>query len=221
MNDETDDQHATGPEPTEPIDPDTTLDGLRPADLDGHTIEELGEYLDAGRDPRDPSIEDSPGCQLALDALSRLRAQTWAMLESEATVDAERDRGWMRAVLQNISLEAHAGRDIPLSHPDPNVHLHVTEGSVRSLIRAVGDGVGGAIVGRVRLDGDVTTAGAAITVAITASAAFGNALDQLAQRMRERIGEALAIHTELNIVAVDVTILDIHTQRIARPEDNR
>lgn len=206
-------------EPTD--DPEATLDGLEPSDLDGHTIEELGDYLDSGRDPRDPSIESSPGCQLALDALSRLRAQTWSMLESEAAQDSERDRSWMQAVLQNISLEAHAGRDIPLSHPDPDVRLHVTEGSVRSLIRGVGDSVGGAIVGRVRLDGDVTTLHSPITVAITASAAFGNNLDQLAQRMRDRIVEELAVHTELNVVAVDVTILDIHTQRVTRPEDSR
>lgn len=203
-------------EPTD--DPEATLDGLEPSDLDGHTIEELGEYLDSGREPRDPSIENSPGCQLALDALSRLRAQTWSMLESEAAHDSDRDRAWMQAVLQNISLEAHAGRDIPLSHPDPDVRLHVTEGSVRSLIRGVGDSVGGAIVGRVRLDGDVTTLQAPITVSITASAAFGNNLDRLAQRMRERIVEELGIHTELNIVAVNVTILDIHTQRVDPPE---
>jgi len=216
MNDDVD-PTAPGPEP----DPESTLDGLDADDLAGHTIEELGEYLDSGRDPRDPTIEDSPGCQLALDALLRLRAQAWAMLESEAIADSERDRGWMRAVLQHISLEAHAGRDIPLSHPDPNVHLRITEGSVRSLIRGVGDGIGGAIVGRVRLVGDVSTLRAPVTVVITASAAFGNSLDALAQRMRTRIRQELAIHTELNVVAVDVTILDIHTQRVAPPEDPR
>lgn len=204
-----------------PVDAEATLDGLDSDDLDGHTIEELGDYLDAGRQPVDASIEDSPGCQLALDALARLRTQSWELLESEAVADSERDRGWMRAVLANISLEAHAGRDIPLSHPDPAVRLHITEGSVRSLIRAVGDGVGGAIVGRVRLDGEVSTPGAPVTITITASAAFGNRLDQLAQRIRERVGEELAIHTELNVAAVDVTILDIHTQRLSRPEDPR
>ena len=43
-----------------------------PADLDGHTIDELGEYLDRGRIPFDPSIEASPGCQLALQSMERL-----------------------------------------------------------------------------------------------------------------------------------------------------
>ena len=38
-------------------------------DLDGHTIEELSDYLDAGRTPVDASIEGSPGCRIALDAL--------------------------------------------------------------------------------------------------------------------------------------------------------
>ncbi|MGK9148102.1 Asp23/Gls24 family envelope stress response protein [Plantibacter flavus] len=201
-------------------DPEQTLDGLGSPDLDGHTIDELSDYLDSGREPRDPSIERSPGCQLALDALARLRAQTWSMLEAEAADTSDRDRDWMRAVLANISLEAHAGRDIPLSHPDPEVHLRVSEGSVRALIRSVGDGIGGVIVGRVSLDGDVTTLGAPVTVAITASAAFGTNLDRLAQLMRDRVTAQLALHTELNVVAVDVTILDIHMQRIARPEES-
>lgn len=201
-------------------DPEATLEGLDGADLDGHTIDELSEYLDRGREPRDPSIEDSPGCQLALDALLRLRTQTWALLKSEAATHSEHDRSWMHAVLQNISLEAHAGRDIPLRHPDPEVRLHLTEGSVRTLIRGVGDDVGGAIIGRVRLDGDVTVLDAPVTVAITASAAFGNNLEQLSQRIRDRVTAELAIHTELNVTAVDVTIIDIHTQRLMRPEDS-
>ena len=201
-------------------DHESMLDGLAGADLDGHTIDELSDYLDSGREPLDPDIEASPGCQLALDALLRLRTQTWALLKSEAATHSEQDRSWMHAVLQNISLEAHAGRDIPLRHPDPEVHLRITEGSVRTLIRGVGDSVGGVIVGRVRLDGDVTTLDAPITVSITASAAFGNNLGRLSQLIRDRVVAALSTHTELNVVAVDVTIIDIHTQRVARPEDS-
>lgn len=41
--------------------------------LDGHSIEELSDYLDSGRTPRNRSIEASPGCQSALQAMERLR----------------------------------------------------------------------------------------------------------------------------------------------------
>ena len=48
-------------------------DGTAPetADLDGHSIEELSDYLDAGRQPRNESIESSAGCQIALDSLAK------------------------------------------------------------------------------------------------------------------------------------------------------
>ena len=197
------------------------LDGLDPESLDGHTVEELSDYLDAGRSPRDPSIEDSPGCVIALDALARLRTATWAMLEAEAAEDAGRDEVWIKNVMENISREARAGRDIPISSVDPAVRLTVTEGSVRGLIRAAGDGVGGAIVGRVRLDGDVTVEGEPIAIDVTASGVFGRNLPRLAQDMRDVIGAALRLHTELNVTSIDVTIQDVHSRRTASTEDPR
>ena len=98
------------------------------------------------------------------------------------------------------------------------MRLTITEGSVRGLIRAAGDGIGGAIVGRVRLDGDVTVPGEPISIDVTASGVFGRNLLDLAQEMRAVIGETLREHTELNVVAIDVTIQDVHTQRTASTE---
>ena len=203
------------------LSPEHALGGLEPSDLDGHTIDELSDYLDAGREPRDPSIENSPGCQIAMDALQRLRNESWAMLEKEALEDPDRDHTWITNVLQNISLEARAGRDIPISHPDPDVRLRVTEGSIRGLIRAIGDGTGGAIVGKVDLNGDITIPREPIIIAITASVAWGEKLPALAQQMREKIVTELLTHTELNVVAVNVNIQDVHTKRIASTENPR
>lgn len=197
------------------------LDGLDPGSLDGHTVEELSDYLDAGRSPRNPDIENSPGCVIALDALTRLRAATWSMLEAEAAEDTGRDEVWIKNVMENISREARAGRDIPISSVDPRVRLTLTEGSVRGLIRAAGDGVGGAIVGRVRLDGDVSVEGEPIAIDVTASGVFGRNLLQLAQEMRDVIGAALRQHTELNVTSIDVTIQDVHSRRTASTEDPR
>lgn len=201
--------------------PEEVLGGLDPEALDGHTVEELSDYLDAGRTPRNPDIENSPGCLIALDALGRLRSATWEMLEAEAVEDRERDDKWIKNVMDNISREARAGRDIPITSVDPDVHLSITEGSVRGLIRAAGDGVGGAIVGRVRLDGDVNVPGEPISIDVTASGVFGRNLLELAREMRVVIGDTLREHTELQVTSIDVTIQDVHTRRTASTEDPR
>lgn len=206
------------PEPPGPLEsePERLLDGLDPEDLDGHSIEELGDYLDNGREPRDPGIEDSPGCQIALDALARLRAESWAMLEVEALADRDRDQSWIQDVIANISRESRPGRDIPVRHPDPATRLHITEGAVRGLVRAAGDGTQGSLVGRVELAGDVTVPEQPITVTVTASAPFGPNLVVLAQLVRERIAAALRTHTELNVIAVNVAIENVHTPGTAK-----
>jgi hypothetical protein len=196
---------------TDTSDPTEHLgDGFDRDDLGGHSIEELSDYLDAGREPRDPTIEDSPGALIALDALSRLRRESWAMLEVEARADTGRDRAWLTSILDGISHDAKAGRDIPLTHPDPATHLKITEGSVRGLIRAAGDGTGGAIVGKVTLDGDVTVPGESVMVDVEVSVTLRENLIVLAQRIREKILAELHRHTELNVVAVNVTIQNVH-----------
>ncbi len=141
------------------------------ADLDGHTIEELSEYLDRGRTPADPSIDESPGCRIALAALVRLRTVSQSLLEADAEAEAaasvsERDDRWVRRILGSISRDAHAGRDIPVRSDDPRATLVLTEGAVRGMVRAAGDGVGGVLLGRCRLDGDVTVPGNPIGVFI-------------------------------------------------------
>ena len=197
------------------------LDGLDPEDLDGHTIEELSDYLDADRTPRDDSIENSPGSRIALDALTRLRRESWAMLEGEASTDSTGERTWIGKVLANISRESRAGRSIPISHPDPATHLDMSEGSVRGLIRAAGDGTYAALIGTVELVGDVTVPREEITVNTTASVAYGENLTVVAQVIREKIAAALLRHTELNVVAINVSIHDVHTPASTEPKDAR
>jgi len=201
------------------LDPERLLDGLDPSDLDGHTIEELGDYLDSGRQPRNASIENSAGSRIALDSLARLRRESWAMLEEESVADPDRDRIWMQNVIANISRESKAGRDIPISHPHPATTLKITEGSVRGLIRAAGDGTGGAIIGKVALDGDVTLPREPITVSVTASVNYGQNLAALARLLREVIADELSTHTELNVTAIDVAIQDVHTKSTATTKD--
>lgn len=184
--------------------------GLDPGDLDGHTIDELSDYLDRGRTPRDDSIEDSPGCRLALQSMERLRRVAPVLLDADAAHAAPVDEGWLQRVLAGIALDARAGRRIPLSHPSPDADLGITEGAVRGLVRAAEAEVDGVLVGRCRIDGDVTTPGAPIEVRVDASVAYGIPILPTAALLRDAIAARLARHTELNVAAVDVVVHDVH-----------
>lgn len=178
-------------------------------DLDGHTIEELTDYLEADRTPADPSIDGSPACLLALDALDRLRGLTPVLIAADTAAEPEADEGWIQRVLSGIALDAHAGRRIPLPAPGPDADLGITEGAVRGLIRAAEGAVPGLLVGRCRFDGDVTSPGAPVRVLVEASAPYGVPLTRTADQLRAEITARLAAHTALNITAIDITIRDV------------
>ncbi|PJJ63800.1 Asp23/Gls24 family envelope stress response protein [Compostimonas suwonensis] len=183
--------------------------GFEPEDLDGHTIEQLTDYLDAGRTPVDPSIEQSAGCQLALDALERLHRLTPELVAADTAAEPEANEDWVQRILGGIVLDARAGRRIPFTAPD-HAELGITEGAVRGLIRATESTMPGLLIGRSRLDGDVTTPGAPIRVEVDVSVAYGRPLAILAAELRTEIGRRLASHTELNIAAIDIVIQDVH-----------
>ncbi|WP_291054556.1 hypothetical protein [Herbiconiux sp.] len=187
----------------------SAFSSFEPDDLDGHTIDELSDYLDAGRMPADPSIEGSAGCQIALAALARLRAVSVTLLETEASSEPAPDENWISGILQSIGREARAGRRIPVSHPDPAADLALTEGSVRGLVRAAGDAIPGLVIGRCSLDGDVTLPGEPITVRIEASALWGTSIPDAAAALREAVISALGRHTELVLAGVDVIVHDL------------
>ncbi|MEY2850125.1 MAG: hypothetical protein RI885_2792 [Actinomycetota bacterium] len=178
-------------------------------DLDGHTLEELSDYLDRDRTPADGSIDHSPGCQLALASLERLRRLTGLALEREAANEAERGDDWIPRILGYIGLEVRAGRSIPFAHDETIGSLAITEGAVRGLIRDAGDTVGGIVIGRVRLQGDVTVPGESITVDVEASALWGAPIRVAIDEVRAAIYERLTTHTELVVAGVDVAVHDI------------
>jgi len=187
---------------------------LGPEGLDGHTIEELTDYLEAGRVPPDPSIDGSPSCQLALDALDRLRGLTPELIAADTAAEPEADDSWVRQVLGGIALEARAGRRVPLTSSGPNADLGITEGAVRGLVRGAEDLLPGVLVGRCRLEGDVTEPGAPIRVLVDVSVPYGEQLTHVAEQLRTEIAARLTAHTTLNVTAIDITIRDV---RIYRP----
>lgn len=178
--------------------------------IDGHTLDRLADYLAAGREPADPTIESSAACRLYLAALTRLQEQSWAALTREAECEPDRDEVWIDGLLTSIRSEVRSGRDIPVSDPDSRSELSVTEGAVKGIIRGAVDAVGGVILGRCTLEGDVTEPGAPIAVDVTAAAAHDQDLRALADRLRDMVRSELERHTELVITSIDVTIDDVY-----------
>jgi len=182
-----------------------------PEQLDGHTLEELSDYLDAGFVPADPSIDDSPACQMALAALAHVKTATDSLLETEAEEQPPASEGFIAGILEAISMNVRAGRSIPITHPSPAARITVTEGAVRNLIRAAGDDIDGVLVGRCTLEGDVTAAGTPITIDLDITVRFGSNVTAKAAEVRAAVAAALATRTELVIAGIDVTATDIYT----------
>lgn len=183
--------------------------GLDPNELDGHTIEELTDYLEAGRQPRDPSIEESSGCQLALDALERLHGLGGDLIADDTAKAPEADAGWVDRILSGIAMDARAGQRIPFASADPDIDLGITEGAVRGLIRSAENAVPGLLVGRCRFDGEVAVPGAPVRIEIEASAFYGEPILVAAERLRTEIENRVRLHTELNVIAIDISVGDI------------
>jgi len=207
--------------PQDPATPasDRAVLALEPGDLSGHTIDELSDYLDAGRLPANPSIDQSASCQLALDALARLREVARTLLDVDVRNAPAADDNWVHRILDNIGLEARAGRDIPLRHPAPSAELVLTEGAVRGIIRTAGDSIDGILIGRCRFSGDVSVPGEPISVSVEASAVWGKPIMAAADRVRQAIHRELQTHTELNVTDIDVTVHDIHMADDAEADD--
>jgi uncharacterized alkaline shock family protein YloU len=190
--------------------PSAAIMSLEPDDLDGYTIDDLADYLDAGMTPQDPVIDISPACQIALAALARLKTLTATFLDEEAAAEEPRDETWMSSLLQRISLESRTGRQIPYRVAALRSELVITEGAVRGLIRAAGDTVHGILVGRSALIGDVTTLNEPITVEVEATIIWRNNIPDAATQLRQAIQDTLARNTHLIVAGITVTISDVH-----------
>jgi uncharacterized alkaline shock family protein YloU len=182
-----------------------------PTTLDcGRTIDELADYLDAGRVPRDPHIETCPECLNAIEALERVGQLSRDLVADDAARLPAPPDSWFERILSTIHSELRAGRSFPISHPDPRVHITVTEGAVRALLRTTGDALDGVYISQTRIDGDAETPGAPVEIHLGASIRWGTSIPELTGQLRRLAYEALEAHTELNVTAVNVTVEDIH-----------
>jgi hypothetical protein len=176
----------------------------------GYSLDDLSDYLDRGRQPAIPAIDDNAECRSVLSSLERVGALSRDLVAKDAEANPSLDASWLGTLFASISQEAKAGRDIPLGSPDLRTSLSITEGAVRELVRAAGDSIPGAIVGRCRLDGDVENPDAAIRVELSISVLLGAPVPEVAESVRQRVYSDLLAHTELSVEAVDVTVADVH-----------
>jgi hypothetical protein len=185
------------------------LPGFGPEDLDGHTLEELADYLERDRRPVDPSIEESPACLIALDALQRLRDTAGSFLDDDQADAASDD--WIGAVLEAIPLDARSGRSFPIRTPYPDLDAAVTEGALRGLVRAIGDAVPGLLVGGVRL-----SPGGTPSLDVDVALVHGHALPDAVDRLRRDLFGELPLH-----VPFPVDVVDVHVVGLIVPKEGR
>ena len=184
----------------------------------GYTLEDLSEYLDRGRTPAIPAIDDNAECQAVLHSLARVRALSGELIAAEAEQAGELDETWVGSILEAISREFRAGADVAYPDTPAGTSLFITEGAIRELVRAAGDAVPGVLIGttRLRLDdrGDAT-------VDVTAMVPAGRSLLTVANEIRAAIAAALARHSPYRVVEIDVTIEDVYFADADEPGDAR
>lgn len=181
---------------------------LDPDNLDGHSVESLSDYLDSDRTPRDESIESSPAARNALAALSRLRAVAPRIIAADAEHFAPKTDHWITRILDQIGVQAHAGRDIPISHDVPGADLSISEGAMRAIIREVGDGMDGLLVERCRLKGDVGTPGAPVDIHVEISTSSDADVSAVTEDFRARVEPAILRHADITISSITVQVRD-------------
>jgi len=185
-----------------------------PDDLDGHTLEELSDYLDRGRTPLDPSIEMSPACRIALAGLERLRALAGPLLQLDAE-SAPADDRWMDRVLSRISLESRSGRRFPLVDLPTDADAVVTEGALRGLVRAIGDSVPGLLTGRVRFRVDEESS--VVDLEVDVHVVYGTPIDEAVAELRRRVAALLPLHAPFAVRALDVHVRDVLDDHAGEP----
>jgi uncharacterized alkaline shock family protein YloU len=181
---------------------------MNPTQDCGRRIEDLSDYLDTGFSADAAHIDHCPQCQARLAGLRSLGAAALELMDDDVASAAAEGSGWLEGMLANLRLETRAGRSIPLAG-GPMDELTETEGAVIAMVRSVGDSLGGVLIGRCRLEGDVGVAGAPVEVGINVSARFGFPLQSLAEELRSAVFAELLVHTELNVVAVHVAFTDM------------
>lgn len=176
----------------------------------GYDLEALSDYLDRGRQPAIPAIDDNVECEAVLDSLERFGSLSRDLVVRDARQAPALDEGWFGTLMTSIAREVKAGRDIPYPNADPRTELTITEGAIREIIRAAGDSVPGVLVGTCRIGGEVAEPGGVVDVALTISVLFDRPLPAVTGEVRAAVHSALLSSTPLTVGDIDITVDDVH-----------
>ncbi len=174
----------------------------------GYTLEDLSAYLDRGRVPRVAAIERNAECQALLASMERIGRLSRELVDEQANEPIA--DSWYDEIMREVMREFRAGRDIPLARMADGTELVVTEGALYELVRSVGDGVRGVLVGRVRIDQPEPSGPLDIRVSI--SVLFGRRMTDAVAEMRDGVRAAIERHGDLRVGRVDITVGDVHVE---------
>lgn len=169
------------------------------------SIEELNDYLDAGKQPPRPEIDNDPQAASMLSLLERLRELTAVMREEESQpLDKE---AWWSRITVVLTDEMRAGRQIALSKPQADGSTTVSEGELKAFIRGIGD-ARECVVTKVKVAGDFDTPGAPLTLTLRLTVPVGRIPDN-AEQLRQAVYREVSEQYALNIAETNVTVADI------------
>lgn len=168
----------------------------------GYTLDELSDYLDRGREPAIPAIDDDAQCQAMLASLAHVGALSRDLVARD---ELPLEESFLAGLFGSITRELRAGRDIPLASSENGTTLAITEGAIRELVRAAGDSVPGVLVDTCGLE-----LAEELVVHLRISVLLGLPVHEAAAAVRQRVYSELLRHTELPIGPVDVTVVDVH-----------
>lgn len=178
-------------------------------EYDGHSIEELSEYLDRGRSPANKRIESSAKCRAALQQLEQLQDLGNRWFNDRVAAEAQHSESWIAGMLRAIAKYPRQGRHIPLPGSHAAAGLTISESALAGIVRTAEHMVPGVIIGRCRFRGEVAEAGAPILIEIDASVPFGVPITVVATRLREAIATTVHEQTGLNICGIDIRVRDL------------
>jgi uncharacterized alkaline shock family protein YloU len=87
------------------------------------------------------------------------------------------------------------------------------------MIRGAEEAVPGVLVGRTRIDGDVTVPGEPVHLRVDASIAYGRPIPATAEKLRDEIHRRLSAQTTMNIDTIDIAVRDV--QRLSGRSEQR
>lgn len=178
--------------------------------IDGFTLTELEDYVEAGREPRRSDIESSPDALRMVVGLEQVMALTRRAVD-DADALPQPSIDWFDRIRGFLSREVRSGQALPLRHELAEDALTVDEAAVRSYLRAVVDGIEGVLTVRTHFVGEVTRLDAPVEVTVIISTAYGQPIQPRTRRVREEVSRVLSRHTDLNVVSLDIRVTDLHS----------